>query len=137
MSADAAGEVNSSPYFNITEGMSERAGRLLPSINTGLGIGGWASGAELADFILNGGWDDPEDPEQDGHTDSARVSCRLQAEDPRYPLLVLEGAFGIRGYSLNIHTGDLHRVCVCAAHSAGECVCGAWDDDLQWPAGAV
>jgi hypothetical protein len=55
------------------------------------------------------------------------ITYDLTAEDERYPILVLQGAFGSVGYSLNTDTGELRRICLCAAHSSSECVCGAWD----------
>ena len=56
------------------------------------------------------------------------VSVHLSYEDPRYPTLILESEqFGIRGWSLDLASGDLRRVCICAARSSSECICGAWD----------
>jgi hypothetical protein len=57
------------------------------------------------------------------------IEYRLTSGDPRYPILVLNGEFGVVGYSLNRDTGDLERVCVCAAWSKNECICGAWDEE--------
>lgn len=57
------------------------------------------------------------------------VNINLVYEDPRYPLLVLEGDnFNTVGYSLDLSSGKLERVCICHAHSSYECVCGAWDE---------
>ena len=56
------------------------------------------------------------------------VNVYLSYEDERYPTLVLRSnAFGTLGYSLNLATGELQRVCLCEARSSNECVCGAWD----------
>jgi hypothetical protein len=58
------------------------------------------------------------------------VEAWLSYEDPRYPTLVLRSdEFGSIGYDLNLSTGELKRVCICAAHSYNECVCGAWSID--------
>lgn len=54
------------------------------------------------------------------------VEARISAEDERYPTLVLDGPWGTHGYSLNRITGELLRVCLCAAYSESECCCGAW-----------
>lgn len=58
------------------------------------------------------------------------VSCRIHAEDPRYPTLIIEGDFGIRGFNINPNTGDLQKTCICAAHSASECICG-YDHEMD------
>ncbi len=56
------------------------------------------------------------------------VKIYLSYEDERYPHLVLQSdVFGSVGYNLDLSTGELRRVCICAAHSENECVCGAWD----------
>jgi hypothetical protein len=55
------------------------------------------------------------------------INSYIVAEDPRYPTLVLQGDFGSVGYDLNSSTGELRKVCICAAHSSNECTCGAWD----------
>jgi hypothetical protein len=56
------------------------------------------------------------------------VTINLVYEDPRYPTLVLESEhFNPLGYSLDLDTGRLSRVCICHAHESTECVCGAWD----------
>ena len=56
------------------------------------------------------------------------VRAYLSYEDERYPTLVLQSdVFGYVGYNLDLSTGELRRVCICAAHSENECVCGAWD----------
>ncbi len=58
------------------------------------------------------------------------VSVYLSYEDERYPTLVLRSdKFGTVGYNLNLNTGELNRVCICAARSETECVCGAWEND--------
>lgn len=55
------------------------------------------------------------------------VTMELLYEDPRYPTLVLQSEeFGTVGYSLNLSTGELNRVCICNAYSSNECICGAW-----------
>jgi hypothetical protein len=60
------------------------------------------------------------------------ITYYLSADDARYPKLVLQGDFGSVGYSLDTRTGVLRRICLCAAHSSSECMCGAWDtDDLD------
>lgn len=57
------------------------------------------------------------------------VNINLVYEDPRYPLLVLEGDnFNTVGYSLDLSSGKLERVCICHAHGSHECICGAWDE---------
>jgi hypothetical protein len=57
------------------------------------------------------------------------VTMNLVYEDPRYPTLVIEGDnFAPLGYSLDLDTGKLTRVCICHAREATECCCGAWDD---------
>lgn len=55
------------------------------------------------------------------------ITYYLTAEDERYPILVLQGEFGSVGYSLDKDTGELSRVCICAAYESSECACGAWD----------
>jgi hypothetical protein len=55
------------------------------------------------------------------------VTYYLTADDERYPTLVLKGDFGIVGYDLNKETGEIKRICVCAAYSSNECCCGAFD----------
>jgi hypothetical protein len=56
------------------------------------------------------------------------LNISVSYDDPRYPTLVLEGQnFGTIGYSLNLNSGELSRVCLCFAHSSSECCCGAWD----------
>ena len=57
------------------------------------------------------------------------ITYYLSAGDERYPILVLQGDFGSVGYSLDKDTGVLRRICLCAAHSSSECMCGAWDTD--------
>lgn len=60
------------------------------------------------------------------------IEYYLTTEDARYPILVLQGDFGSVGYALDKGTGELRRICLCAAHSSSECMCGAWDlDDLS------
>jgi hypothetical protein len=60
------------------------------------------------------------------------VGIYLSYEDERYPTLVLQSdVFGSVGYNLDLSTGELRRVCICAAHSENECVCGAWDEVKQ------
>lgn len=59
------------------------------------------------------------------------VEIALFYEDERYPTLVVDAYNGKVGYSLNLDTGLLTRVCLCSAHSANECVCGAWDADTM------
>lgn len=58
------------------------------------------------------------------------VRVYLSYEDERYPTLVLQSdTFGTVGYDLDLETGELRRVCICAAHSENECVCGAWESN--------
>lgn len=57
------------------------------------------------------------------------VTCRITAEDDRYPMLVLQGDGWSRGYWVDKDNGDLTRVCICHAHSSSECLCGAWDEE--------
>jgi hypothetical protein len=60
------------------------------------------------------------------------ITYYLTAEDERYPTLVLQGDFGSTGYALDLDTGELRRICLCAAHGPSECCCGAWHtDDLS------
>jgi hypothetical protein len=55
------------------------------------------------------------------------ISVYLSYEDARYPTLILQGTgFDTLGYDLDTSSGELKRVCICAAHSENECVCGAW-----------
>ena len=57
------------------------------------------------------------------------VTINLVYEDPRYPTLVLESDnFNPLGYSLDLLSGKLERVCICHAHSDNECICGAWNE---------
>ena len=57
------------------------------------------------------------------------ITYYLTAGDQHYPTLVLQGDFGSVGYSLNKETGELRRVCICAAYGPSECCCGAWHTD--------
>lgn len=59
------------------------------------------------------------------------VNVYLAGEDRRYPILVIQGDFGSRGYSVNTTDGGLSRVCICCAYEASECCCGAWDEDYD------
>lgn len=62
------------------------------------------------------------------------VNAYLSYEDERYPILVLQSdIFGTVGYSLNLSTGELSRVCVCSARSSTECLCGTWDHYSDLP----
>lgn len=63
------------------------------------------------------------------HDEKTGISYFLTYEDVRYPLLIVQGKFGNVGYSLDLETGELRRVCICAARSNNECVCGAWDEN--------
>ena len=56
------------------------------------------------------------------------INAYLAGEDRRYPILVMQGQFGSRGYSVCTITGSIKRVCICAAYESSECCCGAWDD---------
>lgn len=56
------------------------------------------------------------------------VEVKIIAEDARYPTLLVSGDFGNVGYALDLNTGELRRVCICAAHCSSECCCGAWED---------
>jgi hypothetical protein len=68
---------------------------------------------------------------------------RLSFEDPRYKTLHIddESVYLIviknKGYVVE-EDGTLERICICAARSSSECVCGGWnsgddyDDDLTW-----
>ena len=60
------------------------------------------------------------------------VTATIGGEDARYPLLVIQGDFGSRGYSVNTDTGELSRVCICHAWNADECCCGAWDEETTY-----
>lgn len=57
------------------------------------------------------------------------VSLDIVSEDERYPILVITSEQGATGYALDLNSLALQRVCICAAHSASECACGAWDED--------
>lgn len=53
------------------------------------------------------------------------TECYISYEDPRYQTLVLYNPiFGSVGYSIDLSTGGLERICICAAHNASECCCG-------------
>ena len=52
----------------------------------------------------------------------------LSYEDPRYPLLIIQGEDYSLGYSLNVNDGTLSRVCICSARESFECGCGAWEE---------
>lgn len=54
------------------------------------------------------------------------LECYFVAEDPRYPTLVITGDGEAIGFSYNRETKELERVCICAAHSESECLCGVW-----------
>lgn len=60
----------------------------------------------------------------------------IDDERELYPTLVLTGSFGSRGYNIDEDTGELKRVCICAAWNSNECVCGAWDanesENIGW-----
>ena len=55
------------------------------------------------------------------------VEAEIIAEDKRYPLLILRNETDTIGFSVDVDTLALSRVCICHARSVGECVCGAWD----------
>ncbi len=57
------------------------------------------------------------------------VNAYITGEDPRYPILVIQGDFGSRGWFVDKDTGELSRICICDAHNVNECVCGAWDEE--------
>lgn len=61
----------------------------------------------------------------------SNMECYIVEEDPRYPILVIQGSFGSAGYALNPNTLSLRRVCICSAISSSECVCGYDEDNLQ------
>ena len=62
--------------------------------------------------------------------DKLGISIELVAEDERYPTLVISSEdFKTIGYSMNISTGELTRVCICHAYEPSECVCGAIEPD--------
>lgn len=57
------------------------------------------------------------------------VESYFSYEDPRYPILVLRSEnFGTVGYTLDLSSGELSRVCICHAYCASECACGSWDE---------
>lgn len=58
------------------------------------------------------------------NNDCEEVSVYVTYEDPRYQTLILKGVFGIVGYSIDINSGGLQRVCVCHARYSSECCCG-------------
>lgn len=49
------------------------------------------------------------------------ITYYLAAEDERYPTLVLQGEFGSVGYALDTSTGELRRICLCAAYGPSDC----------------
>ena len=60
------------------------------------------------------------------------MNIYLSYEDERYPTLVIQSdEFGSVGYSLNRTNGELNRVCICNAYSSSECMCGAWDNEID------
>lgn len=60
------------------------------------------------------------------------VETWLSYEDPRYPILLLRSVeFGTVGYTLDLSSGELSRVCICHAYRASECLCGSWDIDID------
>jgi hypothetical protein len=61
--------------------------------------------------------------------DQSEVDAYITSEDVRYPTLVIKGTDWINGYAVNKDTGELRRICICAAHSSTECMCGAWDGE--------
>lgn len=56
-----------------------------------------------------------------------QVQSYITSEDPRYPTLVLQGPNWSHGYSVDVETGVLTRICICHAYNSNECCCGAWD----------
>lgn len=56
------------------------------------------------------------------------VTAYITGGDTRYPTLVLQGAFGSKGFNVDRSNGNLKQVCVCHAYSADECCCGGWDN---------
>lgn len=42
------------------------------------------------------------------------------------PTLIVRGLFGCHGYDVDIETGELTRVCICASRHDSECVCGMY-----------
>ena len=65
---------------------------------------------------------------QDQKIEHQGVVLSLMYEDERYPMLVIDTGDGVLGYTLNLSTGELNRVCICNAHSDNECICGAWNE---------
>lgn len=55
-----------------------------------------------------------------------KVEAEIIAEDIRYPTLVLRNETDTVGYSVDVDTLTLERVCLCDAWNEDECVCGAW-----------
>jgi hypothetical protein len=64
--------------------------------------------------------------------DDYGINAYFAGEDSRYPILVIQGQFGSRGYSVCTITGSLKRLCICAAHRPSECCCCAWDEFDEW-----
>lgn len=56
--------------------------------------------------------------------DELDLTAHIVAEDPRYPILCINGRF-IYGCKIDPVTGDIDpkRICICAAKSRDECVC--------------
>lgn len=40
-----------------------------------------------------------------------------------FPTLVMQGAFGVSGFDIDPHTGQMKSCCVCFARSDDECCC--------------
>lgn len=60
--------------------------------------------------------DEPREPRS--------ITAHIVAEDPRYPLLCINGPF-IYGCRIDPKTGDIdpRRLCICHARYDGECIC--------------
>jgi hypothetical protein len=57
-------------------------------------------------------------------TDEIEVrGLRAWITDERYPVLVVEGDMGISGYDVDLNSGKLTHICICAARYSGECCC--------------
>ena len=61
-----------------------------------------------------------------------KINCYIHYSEYDFgmnrPTLVIQGVFGSIGYDVDPDTGELERVCICAAWNVNECTCGAWDE---------
>lgn len=62
-------------------------------------------------------------------TDELDLSCHIHYNDPRYPMIVVQGRFNY-GMSINPQTGDVDptRLCICGAWADDTCICDLGED---------